>query len=204
VSTDKWRLMPLVAFLAIVPYQIAQRLAASPTYHLEESAVDRLVAFNPAWVWVYLSLYLLVTMALSLAPSAETVRRYLWGLLGMIAVSCVAWLVWPIAGPRPVEPVDAGAMFMWLASIDRPINTVPSMHIELAVYSLLFTQRTWTRGGTRMLVGGGWLWVALIAWACLATKQHFAIDLAAGFAVAVAGDAWAWRGRPLDERPTLG
>lgn len=194
----KWRLTPLVAFLAIVPYQIAQRLAPPATYHLEESTLDRLIGFNPSWVGIYLSLYLLVAASVSLAPSADSVRRYVHGLCWMIAVSLVAWLLWPIAGPRPVETLDAGALFTWLAAVDRSINTVPSMHMELAVYSLLFTQRTWTDDGSRRIViGVGWMWAALIALACLATKQHFAIDLVAGGVVAVVSHAVVWR-VPLD------
>jgi PAP2 superfamily len=190
---SRWRLMLLVACLATVPYQIAQRLAPSPYYRIEESAFDRLVGFNPSWVWVYLSLYLLVPIAMSLAPSTE-IQRYVRGLLWMVAISCAAWLVWPIAGPRPVNQSDTSAVFAWLASVDRSINTVPSMHIELAVYSLLFAHRTWTRGrSSGMLIAAGWMWVGLIAYACLATKQHFAIDIVAGLAVAIVGDATAWR-----------
>jgi membrane-associated phospholipid phosphatase len=119
----------------------------------------------------------------------------------MVPISCVAWLAWPIAGPRPNVQPDADALFAWLVAVDSPINTIPSMHMEVAVYSFLFARRSLARrGGRRILLGVGFVWVALIAYSCLATKQHFLVDLLAGVLVAVIGDlaAWGrWRGRSV-------
>jgi membrane-associated phospholipid phosphatase len=203
--SSKLRFTPLVLFLAIVPYQIAQRLAPSHHYRIDESRWDQLVGFEPAWVWIYVSLYLLVWIPPWLALSKEAVHRYVRGVLWMVPISCVAWLGWPVAGPRPEVLPKAGTLFAWLVSVDSPINTIPSMHMALAVYSLLFARRTLEQCGRGWIfLGVGFVWVALIAYSCLATKQHFVVDLLAGMMVAVISDAAAWRtwrGRKSDLPP---
>lgn len=191
---------PVVVCLLTVPYHLVQRFASNH-YRMEESRWDHLIGFEPAWVWIYLSLYLLVLIPPWLAMSSAAIRRYVCGLLWLVPISCAAWLAWPIAGPRPDVQPGAGAVFAWLVAVDSPLNTIPSMHMELAVYSLLFARRTSEPGGgSRILFGIASLWVALIAYSCLATKQHFVVDLAAGMLVAVISDAaaWgAWRGRSV-------
>jgi membrane-associated phospholipid phosphatase len=192
--STKLRFTPVVLFLAIVPYQIAQRLAPSHHYRIEESRWDHLVGFEPAWAWIYVSLYFLVWIPPWLALSRNAVHRYVRGVLWMVPISCAAWLACPIAGPRPDVQPEPGTLFAWLVSVDTPINTIPSMHMALAVYSLLFARRTVEQCGRgRIFLVVGFVWVALIAYSCLATKQHFAIDLAAGMILAVIGDAAAWR-----------
>jgi len=76
------------------------------------------------------------------------------------------------------------------------LNSFPSLHVGLAVYTVLFAARV-SRGRMRTaarwwLVSAAWLWTALIAYAALATKQHYAIDLPAGALVAYACHWWTW------------
>jgi len=82
------------------------------------------------------------------------------------------------------------------------------LHAGLALYSLLFGLRV-LRGALapaarRAVTGLGTLWVALILYSTLATRQHWAIDLPAGMALAFAAYALAWRSaEPVVQRGEL-
>jgi len=64
------------------------------------------------------------------------------------------------------------------------LNALPSLHVGLAAYTVCFGARM-SAGSlsppTRLgLIAVGTVWVAAIAYAALATKQHYAVDLPAG------------------------
>ena len=97
-------------------------------------------------------------------------------MTGFVAVSSagfVCFLLLPVHGPRPAAMVT-DFMFRVLQSNDRPLNCFPSLHIGLAVYTVLFAGRILERDSTtrRVVVSLGWLWTTLIAYAALATKRH--------------------------------
>jgi membrane-associated phospholipid phosphatase len=79
-------------------------------------------------------------------------------------------------------------MFSWLAWYDKPTNAMPSLHVGLAAFTVFFGARA-TAGlvdpSIRLrLIVVGVVWVAAIAYAALATKQHYAVDLPAGVVAA--------------------
>jgi membrane-associated phospholipid phosphatase len=89
-------------------------------------------------------------------------------------------------------------LYALIVGVDRPSNSLPSLHAGLALYSLLFA---WRVGAgelscrTRLLCGlAGALWGSLILYSTLATKQHWVVDLPAGMLLALAAHALAWRG----------
>ena len=178
-----------------VPYFTLQHLPLLPARTLPLSAIDRAIAFDPRWVWAYQSAYLLLTIVPWMVTARADLRRYARGFLLLSSVGFAFFLLLPVRGPRPdVEAADV--MSRILHWYDRPLNSFPSLHVGLAVYTVLFAARV-SRG--RMptaarwwLVSAAWLWTALVAYAALATKQHYAIDLPAGALVAYACHWWTW------------
>ncbi len=95
----------------------------------------------------------------------------------------MCFVFFPVPGPRPVAP-DNFWLYQRLILIDRPYNSFPSLHAACAVYAVLFaayascdTSRPHLR---RFLLSLAWLWVGLILYSTIATRQHFALDLPAG------------------------
>jgi membrane-associated phospholipid phosphatase len=179
-----------------VPYFTLQRIGFFPTRTLPVGALDRLVAFDPRWLWVYLSIALLVPLAPLLATSRGDLARYARGLALLCLPCFAAFLLLPVAGPRPELPPPSDA-YRLLVAYDRPGNSFPSLHAGLAVYSLLFAWRMLRADlsrASRIAIGCvGALWVALILYSTLATRQHWVIDLPIGVALAIAADARVWR-----------
>ena len=134
--------------------------------------LDRWAGFSPGWAWAYQSIYLLFPTAW-LAGSRRELWRYAAGFVGIALVGFACFWAWPVAAPRPAG--EHGGMYGWLLTYDGLTNSFPSLHVALGVFGALFA--------ARCLPQVRWLpiclaaWVVLIAWATLATKQHYAVDL---------------------------
>ena len=169
-----------------VPYFAAQHVQWRTPTVVPATAVDRLVPFQPAMAWAYLSLYGLVVVVPLRLGTAE-LRRYAVGFAGMAVVSAAVFFLFPTTVPRPIGPARDWAYRLVVAT-DRPTNACPSMHAAMAAYAALAAaprQRWWA-----------WAWAGLILYSTLATRQHASIDLLAGTALAVAAYAAGSRPEP--------
>jgi membrane-associated phospholipid phosphatase len=193
-----------------VPYFTLQRFALFPTRTLPLLAIDRAIDFDPRWVWAYQSVYLLLAIVPWMVTTRSELRQYARGFLLLSGVGFAFFLLLPIRGPRPdIEAADF--MFRVLQWYDRPLNCFPSLHVGLAAYTVLFGARLsrdrMTVSARWGLVSLAWLWTTLIAYAALATKQHYGIDLPAGTLLACVCHWWnchnLQRSTAHAERPTV-
>lgn len=188
-------LVLLIAFSA--PYLIVQRFPIRAPVRFEPSLLDRWIAFHPEWVLVYQSAYLLIPIAPFLSVRRSELRIYVRGFLLMTVLAMACYLALPVEGPRPIDAPRDGAYGI-LISYDTPLNTFPSLHVGLVAHSLAFGW--WlSRGKARAALLAGTLWLALIAFSTLATKQHYAVDLPFGLLLGV-GCQW-WAARSVREAP---
>jgi membrane-associated phospholipid phosphatase len=206
-------LMTVVLLVAFsVPYFALQRFPLLAPRVLPLSALDVLVPFRPEWTLVYQSLYLLMPATAWLADSATSLMRYARGFLALSAAGFLVFLLFPVVGPRPAH--DAQGLYALVVRYDTPLNSFPSLHVALAVYSWLFARRLaagaslaaqaqpirrWgprvqpiRRWGPRVLVALAAAWTVAIAYSTLATKQHYAVDLAPAVLLALAAHRWAF------------
>ena len=166
-----------------VPYFALQRALVLPVRTLPFTAIDRAIDFNPHWVWVYQSVYVLLLLVPWLTTTREALRTYATGFIVLSMAGFLCFFFMPVRGPRPDSAIT-NPMFRFLTWYDRPLNCFPSLHVGLAVYTMLVAARLFDEVLPRSLrdpaVVFGWTWTALVAYAALATKQHYAIDLPAG------------------------
>jgi len=188
-SQLRLKLLLLLALptLALAGYFAVQRVLIFPVRTMPLTWLDRVIPFEPAWVWVYLSLNLLNPVGPLLTRSRFELLRYTRGIAFLFASGLVCFFFFPVKGPRP-----AGAGGSWLyghlIQIDRVYNSLPSLHAACAVYAVLYASYV-SAGSSRpvlrkVLLCLAWLWVALILYATIATRQHFSIDLPPGIALA--------------------
>ena len=185
-----------------IPYFGLQSLARAPVWSPPATWLDRLVPFDPRWTAVYLSVCALVPLFPLLARHRDALTGFARGLVWLCVPSFLCFALVPVAGPRP-ELATSDAAYRWLVGVDAPTNAFPSLHAALAVFCLGFG---WRVVGTELpRAARPWfaallvLWGGAILYATLATKQHFAWDLAAGIALA----ALALRARALRSRPAV-
>ena len=160
------------------------------------TAIDRAVPFDPWWIFLYMSMYLMLPLAPMLAIRTEHFRRYTVGLTIMFVSGCVCFFLYPVAYDRPPLPPDSPGFYRLIVTIDRPINSIPSLHAGLTVYTLLFATRALAdlpARRRRALLMAGSLWGAVILYGTLATKQHYLLDLPPGALLAWVSHRLAWR-----------
>ena len=152
-----------------------------PVTMMPLTELDIAVGFKPATIFLYVSLWLYV----SLPPALQATRRELinYGLaMGALCVAGLAcFLFWPTA--VPAANIDWGQNFGFsiLKGVDAAGNACPSLHVATAVFSAMWINRQLIEvGAPRIVRVFNWAWCIGIAYSTLATKQHVAVDMVAG------------------------
>ena len=196
LGSQAWRKAAVLAGLTVgicAPYFTLQTLGVFPKRDIPETALDRVIAFAPEWTPVYLSVCLLVPLSVLSATRRDELSAFARGLTALCVTCFAGFLFFPAAGPRPGPEVIAGlsGSYPWLISIDGAKNAFPSLHAALTVFCLGFALDVLRAGPTGR--GIALFWGGAILFSTLATKQHFALDIAVGGAVGAVALAWSRR-----------
>ncbi len=145
------------------------------------TALDALIPFQPAALYAYLSLWLYVGIAPGLQLRFMELLVYgLWA--GALCVTGLAMFhFWPTAVPQVALDVAGVPGFQMLQGIDATGNACPSMHVAIAMFTVV-----WIEHLLRSARAPRWLralnlgWFLAIAWSTLAIRQHVVLDVLAG------------------------
>jgi len=193
----KLTLLVILTLLFCVPYFLIGYFPIRPPQPLPLTALDRAIPFDVRWCPVYQSLYLLIPLAPFLITSRRALVRYVSAFTLITATGLAICFLFPTLCPRPTDFPSAG-LYALVIAYDPPTNAFPSMHIALALQSLLLgihMLRTETSRWLWPLSILGTLWLLAIAYSTLATKQHYAVDLLAGAFLAGLCHVTVFRGR---------
>ncbi len=190
-----WRLKivlsVIVAVVFCVPYFWIEHHPLLTVRTLPLSWLDRAIRFQPViWIWVYQSMYVPINVVPWLAERRDDLWRYVLGIAVIAPVSFTVFVFFPIRGPRPADADRAQGLYALLQVYDAPLNCLPSLHAALLVYAFIFGRRMLGREIPRGMTTVCVAWTLLVFYATLATKQHYAIDLFAGTALAIVVDAF--------------
>ena len=171
-----------LAFLCIYP--TTNWLAGFRPHHYRLFVMQELgVPFVPAFVWAYLSMYVLFLLPpFFLAP--EAMKRLAKALIRATCVAGVVFLVFParLGFPRilPDDPL-LRSLFATLFAVDPPYNLVPSLHVTYSTAIVL----TIAAGAGRKIRILLFSWLALIMASTLFIHQHHLLDVFTGWALAL-------------------
>lgn len=163
-------------------YHSADRWQASGNV-LQPGPIDRLIPFDPAGIWLYLSFFLLIPIAYFRCPE----HRLLWlrsTFQGSALAAGAVFLAWPTTLSYPADPGGtlSSSLLATLAQVDSAQNCFPSLHMALTVLAIWALHDT-ERPAKNMLF---WLWGLGIAFSIIQLRRHLFIDLAAGTALGLA------------------
>lgn len=143
---------------------------------------DNLIPFVPWTVLIYISEYLFFTATYLCCRNAENLSKYLYSFFFTQVFSCLIFLLWPTTYPRELFPVPVDtapfltAVWQWLRNQDAATNCFPSLHV-----STVFLSAYIFRDEKKYLYRFFMIWGTLIAISTLPTKQHYIVDVIAGF-----------------------
>lgn len=163
-----------------------------------ETKWDAKINFDPRWVWVYSGLYYpMILLAALSVPTWEAYAHTVGCFLTLLAMQVTFFVLWPVAIPatwRTAPAVRWAPQFyprsmrmlnlVW--SYDKLRNSLPSMHVSVAMMVDLTIWQNWPIAG---YIGG--LFPLLIAASALKTKQHYVVDVVPG-ALMGAAVFFAW------------
>lgn len=151
-------------------------MAGGPVHVLPELALDRLIGYHPAAVWVYLSFFVLQAVAFWAVP-AERRGPLTRAFAACALVALAVFILWPTTLVQPPAP-DTGSLALALVRwADTPANCLPSLHAALSAVSaaaLTLRRSAWVSVFA-------WMWALTICWSAIATRQHLTADIAAGW-----------------------
>ena len=161
-------------------YEFSGRVQG-PGVRIAESALDRMIPFDPAGVWMYLSFFALIPAAYGFTDAA----RLRWLTRSMQACALVSGLVfvlWPTTLMYPAiegHTLSAAALQL-LATNDSSQNCLPSLHAALTLLSVLALVDLRRKGWSALVVA----WGLAILYAIVQTRRHLSADLFAGLVLA--------------------
>ncbi len=160
--------------------------------------LDHLVGFAPQTVFVYVSLWLYV----SLPPALLSTKRELYAYGASIAATCIAALLifcfWPTSVPASGIDWSKYPDVDFLKNMDASGNACPSLHVVTAVFSGIWLHRLLRGFGSPLwLLTLNWAWCMAIVYSTLATRQHVAVDVLAGLALGMSSAYLSLRYRPI-------
>jgi membrane-associated phospholipid phosphatase len=191
---------PLFIGLFFVAYFFVLNNPPYPVTLIPVIFVDRLIAFQPLAFYVYITLWVYV----SLPPALLASRRELYGYGAAMAGTCLTGLVIFFFWPTAVSPADIDWArypdMNFLKNLDAGGNACPSLHVATAVFSGIWLHRLLRRFGTPswLLVTNG-VWCAGIVYSTIAIRQHVALDVLAGLALGLLAARLSLRIRALAE-----
>lgn len=176
----------VVLLLTAGLYAATNRLQLGTPTPLPLTAVDQAVPLMSWAVWVYAAYPLLFVLTFVFEHDARRLDRWMWATLFVNVASNAVFVVWPTTLDRAAfaPPSDAGpwttAVLEWFRALDAPTNCFPSLHVSTAYLSSFVA---WRRDWRRFALA--FAWANAIALSTLSTKQHYLVDVVAGFGLAV-------------------
>lgn len=186
-----------VATLGFFPLYFWIMKNAGQAWVLPLTAVDQLIAFWPALLPVYLSLWGYIALPVLLAKDKRELLSFSLGCAGMTALALLVFWFMPTAIPNFTVDTLPGTSLQFLKMVDSAGNAFPSLHVSFSVFACVVLARQ-----LREVGAPAWLRVVNVAWAVgivystMAVRQHVLIDVMGGFALGVLLGV-ATRQRPL-------
>ena len=152
--------------------------------------IDRLIGVEPLAMPVYLSLWLYLSLPLTLMCTRRAIVEYGSWLAGLALAGLTIFYFWPTAIPPLHVDWSHYPGLGFLKGIDAAGNACPSLHVATAVFSCFWLSRQLSAYGfSRRLQTLNLFWCAGIVYSTMATKQHLALDVVAGIGLAL---VFAW------------
>lgn len=154
---------------------------AFPVTVIPETALDRIIGFQPWALGFYVSLWVYVSLAPGLIDDRRELLDYAFAALCMSAVGLAVMFLWPTATPQSAVDWARYPAYDFLKNADDARNACPSLHVAFSVFSGIWIDRVLRRMRTRLWIRGlNALWALGIVYSTLATKQHVVLDVAVG------------------------
>ena len=162
---------------------------AYPITVMSITLLDHAIGFQPLALPVYLSLWFYVSLPPALFSTQRELYQYGAAMASMCIIALIIFYFWPTA--VPVANIDWSHYpnVDFLKNVDASGNACPSLHVATAFFSGIWLHYLLRRFGAPpwiLIINS--IWCMAIIYSTIAIRQHVAVDIWAGLALAgVAG-----------------
>ena len=176
----------LLFAVASVLYLTSNHLHIFRPRLLPLSRIDVAVPFVPQTVWLYVSEYLYGVVIYWSYRDILNLNRFVYAVFSLLVTCVLVFWLWPTTISRDLFPSPANLspvtclVFTALRRADSPANCLPSFHVGSVYLSCFLLSNEGRRKFLFFLV-----WGTAISLSTLTVKQHYFVDVVAGFGLAV-------------------
>ena len=169
--------------LFILCYTIPNQLEWISPSAVPEVFIDRIIPFQPHWVWIYLFTYVYVVLTYFFVLDKSSAKIFVNTFVLASLLGGVVFFFFPTTIFRELYPLNpntdlSSLMLYYMRSIDKPKNCIPSFHIALTFAT---TASLYLHSGKKRILGI--VFGVLIAYSTMAVKQHYFLDVFSGMAL---------------------
>lgn len=181
-SNQKIWVGPLGILAFLVFYMVPNHIHLFTHSYLYMFPFENGIPFIDWTIWIYISDYLYIGLVFMMLKNKENMNKIFYSQMLMLFFAMIIFFMLPTAYPRPeIEYIGfSGWMIKVLYSSDTPGNACPSIHVAmtfLAGFGFIKEQK-------RLFIPF-MVWAVLISLSTLTVKQHYVVDIIAGFTMAV-------------------
>jgi membrane-associated phospholipid phosphatase len=181
--TRNFIMASLLFFIALPGYLLINAFRSTENAFNLGLSLDNKIPFLPWTISIYYWIYILIFLPIFTIRDFElfisVAKAYLFGIM----ISLFTFLVFPVTIQRPelINPKNFFEWWVWINyTIDKPTALFPSMHVSNAILSALAVFHWSKKIGYPAL-----LFSIMICLSTLTVKQHFIVDVIAGFILAI-------------------
>jgi membrane-associated phospholipid phosphatase len=182
----KWLTYGLLYVYVTIGYFLTNKFLIFEARSLPLLTLDQMIPFSAVWGWIYITVYLMPLAAAFTVKDPFTIRQMIKAFFFSSTLCFLFFLVYPTHFPRThtLPGISEGFDLATLAlqavvALDSPTNCFPSLHVAYSFLPAFYVKGTAPRL-SQFLFG----WSVLISFSTLFTKQHYSLDVVAGFALA--------------------
>jgi membrane-associated phospholipid phosphatase len=180
-SYNKGKYIFIGYLIFCVFYCVAPHINLFPLQQIAITSLDKTIPFIPITIWIYLSQFVFLFLALWMGRDATRKTLTYYAMLIATAIAFIFFVFLPTEIPHHTVYAEGltGGLWRILYLTDTSQNCFPSLHVALAILAAntLMVDHYWRLAAP--------LWATLICISTLTTKQHYMIDILGGVGVAM-------------------
>ncbi|MFH1682290.1 MAG: phosphatase PAP2 family protein [Candidatus Woesearchaeota archaeon] len=167
----------LLALFFIPFFLINSSFGEGESYTLK-LAIDTKIPFMPMFVFVYISMYLLVLMPYFFVKERKSFNSAALSYFLVMGLSYLIFFLFPV---KMLRPAVENSLVNLIYLLDAGYNCFPSLHVSLSLLSAAVcfhsNKRYW------------WLfiWAGVVSLSVLFVKQHYLLDVLGGILMSMLG-----------------